>query len=506
MDILKLTKSIFSVDNLSLSERIRILQMDLSIKKENIPSFENLMGYYNSFKKRDSITITFKDPDENQLCINNYNFQISKYDDFLIGLENDDCLNIKIYIDKKISNGYFSVYNEKAFYEDLINNSVYDIMLIFNDLLMNQEHLNIEILDNDNIFWCTKSLSFIHDENIKFKMDFNRKERLDNCLSNLTCNTIGEIQLLPDDFKIVTDYAGNPFTETFNKISTVLSLLYISSSSIITYEKFESQIIGYKSVSYTSDLENIVSNKEIYKIYDWIYSGGNPIDKLLIARNLLSLHCRLLSIVEINESTFLSIKSNYQMYLKDNVSQYLDAKNNVAKYISEVSSKVCDNVTKLASDYKKNLIAILVFLLTVVLVNIVSEQPLENIFNAEITRILETILFGSFIYGIFCIGESIYKYNGNKIAYDNLKLNYHDVFAEFELNKIFNNDKIFNESKKKFKKGIILNSLLFLTLLIVFFIALENIGTNAICSPMLDEIKIFIHNISEFFVSNSFIN
>ena len=53
-------------------------------------------------------------------------------------------------------------------------------------------------------------------------------------------------------------------------------------------------------------------------------------------------------------------------------------------------SKTGDYATMLLGDLKKNLIAIFGFLFTVILANIVSDQPLQNIFTREITVILSS--------------------------------------------------------------------------------------------------------------------
>lgn len=57
-----------------------------------------------------------------------------------------------------------------------------------------------------------------------------------------------------------------------------------------------------------------------------------------------------------------------------------------------------DNALELFNRFKNNVLAIFSFLLTVVLVNIVSQNPLDNIFTKDITALVELILLGSAIY------------------------------------------------------------------------------------------------------------
>lgn len=59
----------------------------------------------------------------------------------------------------------------------------------------------------------------------------------------------------------------------------------------------------------------------LYKIYDWIYSGGSSIDKAIIARNIICLHCKYEPLLKVDTKILASIQSNYNLYLKDNVTQ-----------------------------------------------------------------------------------------------------------------------------------------------------------------------------------------
>ena len=70
-------------------------------------------------------------------------------------------------------------------------------------------------------------------------------------------------------------------------------------------------------------IQDIKYNREIVKIYNWIYEGGNTTDKAIIARNIISLHCKYSSILNLDGKTFSSIQSNFNLYQKDNVDRYL---------------------------------------------------------------------------------------------------------------------------------------------------------------------------------------
>ena len=131
------------------------------------------------------------------------------------------------------------------------------------------------------------------------------------------------------------------------------------------------------------------------------------------------------------------------------------------------------------------MLAIFSFLLTVVLVNIVSQNPLDNIFTKDITALVELILLGSAIYFLACLLETIYKYEKTNNAYNLLRRNYEDIFSEEELNEIFNNDEVFKKCKKIVIRNIVIFSALWILFFVVAVIVIENISTNPFVSKFI---------------------
>lgn len=60
--------------------------------------------------------------------------------------------------------------------------------------------------------------------------------------------------------------------------------------------------------------------------------------------------------------------------------------------------------------FKTNLLAILGFLFSVILANIVSDQPLDNIFTKDITILSEIVLIASFGYLLLAINSQNMNY------------------------------------------------------------------------------------------------
>ena len=288
------------------------------------------------------------------------------------------------------------------------------------------------------------------------------------------------------------NYIDNAYYECFSKICSLLSVGYIASYATLSDNGVSGQINGQRNISFDLSYDKTKANVELYKIFDWIFSEGNSTDKLLLARNIISLHCKYTSIDATDEKTFASIKSNYQLYLKENANQYIEAKNKLSEYICDVVAKLGDDISGLFSGLKNNLIAIVSFFLTVVLVNIVSEQPLNNIFTKEITVIIELVLAGSVVYYFICRHEIQLKRKKNKRAYSFMKENYKDVFSDEELNQIFNNDKLIEEADKELKKGIRKDSVLWWALLILILISVELISASPIIIQVCKSVFYFI--------------
>ena len=486
MNIVEETKHLFKISDVNPSERVKVFQLVFKQTANLMPQFDELIRYYGLFNNRDQVSIMITNPDEKTLKVDGI-IDRDPYEEFLSAGENDDELTVSIYVDKKIVNETLSIYCYKLFTQDLLNNSFSKLLVIIAGLIGLGDRLVFDVLD-ENVFWCTKTIAFVHDQSMIIDSKVDRNGRLQACKENCIGFPSQDINLLPDDFYIVQNYIDNAYYECFSKICSLLSVGYIASFATLSDNGVSGQINGQRNISFDLSFDKTNANSELYKIFDWIFSEGNSTDKLLLSRNVISLHCKYTSIDATDEKTFASIKSNYQLYLKENANQYIEAKNKLSEYICDVVAKLGDDISGLLSGLKNNMIAIVSFFLTVVLVNIVSEQPLNNIFTKEITVIIELILAGSVAYFLICRHEIQLKRRKNKRAYSILKENYKDVFSDEELSQIFNNDKLIVDADKELRKGIAKYSVLWCLLLILILIAVELISVNPIIIPICKSI------------------
>lgn len=473
-DIKKDIKCLFGVQELSLVEFGKKVDIEFSTKK--MPIRVNLKNFISNIISRDKITVTMTSPDEEFLILGNHNLESfdNDYNQFENNLQKDDDIKCFIEIEKTVENGWFSIYNWEVFSSYLYKKSLIEILGSFNLLLKNQEFLYFEVLDTD-IHWNTKTMIFCSNKETIFKSLVNRQCILKNVKEVSCCYNDFDLTLIPEDFIIINDYKKNPLCEKFNNIATLLSISYISNQSKLVNNKLNCQITGQRSIEYNYNISEITTNLELIKIYEWIYSNDNAIDKAIISRNIISLHCKFCDLLSTDGKTFSSIQANYRIYLKDNVNKFLEAKEVVTKFICDITLQIGSDATKLLNDFKNNIFAIFGFLLTVFIANVSSEQPLDNIFTNDIINLLFIILYGSIFYFILCLAECLYKYLKNDLAYSNLKDSYKDIFVEEDFKNIFESDKKFEKAKVSVIRGILFLSIIWIICIAILFYILYSI-------------------------------
>ena len=251
---------------------------------------------------------------------------------------------------------------------------------------------------------------------------------------------------------------NNEFIERLKKIKIIFSLLYIADYSTIDDENIKLKLNGYRNKDYIIKIKEfnyLYKYEEFYKIYEWIFQDANECDKIALTRNVISMYCKYTDILDIDEKTFLAIKSNYNIYLKENVDKYIELKKELTTFIMNTSSQINDIIGNFIGNFEKNIVAFITFILGTIIANIVSDTPLNNIFTKDIVTIIFVILIGSLFYLTITIIET-----------------YRDILDEQDIISIFKNDKDYFTNKKNVKKIAIIFSSLWILLIIIGFITI----------------------------------
>ncbi|WP_426349943.1 hypothetical protein ACPWSR_01575 [Alloiococcus sp. CFN-8] len=464
------------IKDIVTSERMKVYETSFYFDIENAPEYNYFSNIIENIPQRDKIKITLQDDSERVFDASGSLVSEEAYKEFIENTLEDEVIIVRIRIDKEVKENHFSIYSFDDFVKDILSLSIEDVMSAFSNLLKQSSTFLIFDVYSPIPMFATKTMFFVTQGNEVITPDFSRIQRIEDCKEVSYFYNFDTYEVLPDDFKITIDYKNNPLSEIFQKLSVLLSISFIATSATISGTQLKGVINGQRTLEYCCDIKNLPNNKILYGIYNWIYTGGSAIDKAIIARNVISLHCKYVSIIEMDEKVIASIQSNYNLYLKDNVKEYLELKNKVAEFISDIVSKTGEYATGLLDKFKSNLFAIFGFMFTVILANIVSSQPLNNVFTREITILIECVLIGSFVYLIICYFQSRYEIQKVIDSYEQLKRNYNEILTEDDLLEIFRNDEIMEGMKKTIRKSKKIYLGIWMVFLIGMFIVIEAVS------------------------------
>lgn len=474
-----------NIENLKIKERIKVFESFFEFHAKDAPNFEYFSNLIKNVPERDRINISLQDEGEN-ICFITLHNQI-EYKNFIEQTDDNEIIQATVKIDKGILENRFSVYSFDTFAEDLLTLEIKKVMKSFSDLLKDaSDFLIFDVFDSDIVFY-TKTMFFVP-WGKEIENAFKRKKRIEKCKEICYFFNFDILEILPDDFKVEVSESNNCLAPLFKKINAILSLGFIASSFSIENQRIKGIINGQRIVEFQYDMNSIKENQTLYTIYNWIYGEGNLIDKGIIARNIISIQCKYVSINEMDEKTTAAIQSNYNLYLKGNVKEYLELKNKICEFIKDTVTKTGEYATGLLDKFKSNIFAVFGFLFTVILANIVSEQPLNNIFTKDITILMELVIAGSWGYFIICVFQSNYETKKVYESYEQLKDVYKDILTEQDLSEIFD-DKMIKKMKRSIKKSKIIYSILWIIFLLICLYFVEKISVDPFIKSLILNLK-----------------
>lgn len=477
MKLFSVIKDIFQNNNIKIVERLSTIEASFSIALESLPDADSIQSICSLVPTRDTLRFSFT-TDSGDILVATSKTGKCDFSTFIKGLHKEDCIKVSIQIDKTVSMCRYSVYDFSSFIEDLHQRQVSEIMQWFSDLLHKQDYLMFDVFDYD-ISLSTKTMAFESNEKATFEPTVNRNQRLSVCKENAYFYNMSTYEIIPDDFiieGIIRD--GDCLTPLFGKIATILSLAYIASSATINDGIINIQISGQRTTNHELMLDDIQDDENWLSIYSWIFTDGNPTDKILLAHNVISLHCKYEPLLKLDTTVFDAIRTNYNLYLRNNVNQYLDMKREISKFIQNVVAQVGDYAVAVLGKFKTNLFAMAGFLFTVVLTRIGDIQEWNELFTRDTIYLFEIFIIGSLVYLLICVFETRYKLQKTKQGYRELKENYEDVLSDAEIKEAFKDDKLFSETEKIANRGILSWSFIWGGLLVVILLIIETLTAH----------------------------
>lgn len=489
-----------NAEDCNVSERNKFLEVSLKTTKSQMSKYEEIIGIMANVPVRDQLEIVVSDSIDDEIRLNNNQIvEKEQFESYFCDKEKNDLLDVKIIINKKIEDDILSVYNFEAFCNYLLSLNEIELIKCIEDDIKRNEKLIFEVFDKE-VFLTTKTILFRSVNNNGQKEKYDRENRIIECRKNSNIFWESDDLPIPDDFHFIAAYSENPFREIFERIESLLSILYISDNVRFSkdYKSIYCQVIGQRMNEYKIDLSDIFFNSVLYDIYSWIYTEGNIVDKISLSRNLLSMHCRNIPLYKIDSRTFGSIKVNFSLYQKENVDKYISLKNEMTKFIAESVNQYRDIVFKTVEDLGKNIIAFFSFMLTIFASNLISGKGLSNIFSKDVTYISYVVIAGSLIFMVICYLLSNFNLRKINESYNLIKENNNFFKESKEYDEIFDDDKLIEREleAKQYRKLVFV---LWGTLLLILFIVVEFLGDSTISEAIIESLKSLVKNVKQLF-------
>lgn len=445
----------------------------LSIPKEDCFNFIN---------ERDSYSITVYDEDGE--CLNTYvsNACSIALDQFIKETPIEPNYKLKFEIHKANINNEISIYSLTLIENTLLK---YELITLLNFFKKSHRCKDCSVIFrclNDDINICSRTFYFTNLSTPITTTPILQREREDriNKLKSVAHNNTN-FTFIPEDFHLIdSDEIHHNLISIFNRLELLISMTFIF--DLIELNKpIGYKLNGYKSLSGTFEFNNLnhTNGSSYYNIYAWIYNEGNLVDKIGLARNIISLNINKCDL-QIAERTFESIKSSYRIYQKQNIKQYIEIRNKISDQLFDIYNKADKITDNFIDSFKKSIFTAVSFFISVVAIRVISKGDFIGGFSFEVTIISIALLIISLfvlIYNKWEITEQIERY---KQFYNNLKERYTDLLDSSDIDRILNKDKDFLDSisfierKKKFYTIIWISSISILLIIILLLYSLNN--------------------------------
>lgn len=442
LNILGAFSSDYSLD--SMTENCDTYELVATMGTISKPEVSTLNNYLSQISVRDDIFMSF--PDESVIYKKSEGTDL---DAFLGSVENNVCrknnVKFRFTLTKNIIDGIRSVYDDQLLYEYLKNRKFQNILSIVSQRIVNHR-LVFEFQDKDIPTVYSSSICFKKAGKPTKLRELNNQNWEIRCKkSRELCHWHKEnVNIIPDDLFFEQDGDGIfIFKELFAKSCLVFTWMHL-----VDYVQFKDDCVelflsGLKSYLLSipsNNIENrdydVDSLEPLFSIYQWCYSKGDYLDKMMIVRNILSLNINKEKL-SIPESTIHSVDSNFKILQKENVEHYLKLRNDLSDKLIELQKSINELVDAYLSEYKKNIVAFLSFIVPMIVVRAINKGQILEVFSLRLFLIIVTSLFLSLIYYGFSRREYKVKADMMRKQFNLIRERYHEVLSEGEMNFIF---------------------------------------------------------------------
>ena len=128
--------SLAEIRDIIVSERMKVYEASFNFDLNNAPDYSYFFNIINFIPKRDNIKITLQDENERIFEVSSSKTEgEEEYKTFLKNTLDDETINVKLRIDKKVEENHFSIYSYDEFVKDILMLSIEQVMIAFSGLL-----------------------------------------------------------------------------------------------------------------------------------------------------------------------------------------------------------------------------------------------------------------------------------------------------------------------------------------------------------------------------------
>jgi len=345
-------------------------------------------------------------------------------------------INIDLNIKKNKIDNAISVYSVSALEKYITSAKLSSILQALSSIL--EEAIHFEVKENTTEFH-TQTISFSRSRTSAALNFSERKLQMASIKENTSFSGVQNLALLPNDFHIQLPREELPLQKFCMFLCGLLALASLCNVSQLNQDdKFSIRMYGYKAIALDNlDRNYLLENSAmLYKIYRWVYDTDTVTDRLGLARNVISLHLGPNGLPVLNAALWDAIHSNYQIYLKGNIESYLEVKGKIAELLLETIEKTNQFSENLLDSLKNNVLIILTFLLTVVVINGVKDMSVAAVFSIPYLIVTTVLILCSCAWLILIRRDAEERFNAASASLaDVLHTNYAGVLLTDEINR-----------------------------------------------------------------------
>lgn len=416
------------------NELAQSLPSDIDVSNVNNRDVLEATIYYSADEGAD-IEIKYLSSEEN--AWNNF---VASYNT----IDKDERRKIKIRISKGCNSNCISVYDFNKFL-DYLNGLSFELLLNQFDRLVNIGCQVFEIQSEFDRVVASRFAFVPKDFTPTLSADNSNRSNIIRKANQLCCNDLIKESLLPSDFHVEQNSGNQELIVLLNKVQLLYTACFLFDYIRYANGVYDYKINGFKTLSKVIDVSNLggldidpSSAEQFLETYKWVYTGGNPLDKIVIARNIISLNLVDLKSLSVSNKTIDAIISNYRIYEKENVKQYISVRNDISKQLRDYQKEIIKIIDEFDGDFKKSFFTSLTFVFTTVLIRVLAKNITDAVLVPDIILFL---LIG------YCILSLCYYFYARWVLDSKIKLfdaqykksrkYYEEILSEKELSDLF---------------------------------------------------------------------